>query len=231
MNLLAAFQFLTALPIRSSSPDSGRAAVWFPLVGAFLGLLAAAVCTALPTQGPLLALSLLALVTGGLHEDGLADVCDALRAYRPREKMFAILHDSSIGAHGATALIFSILIRWQALAHIHNGLWLKLPIAFALSRAAMVLVAASLPATGAGLGRHFRDTLPRDAALLVALQTAALAAFLNWPLAGFVLVAQAVALALVARWFYLRLGGCTGDCLGFTCQVSEAVSLVMMAAL
>lgn len=231
MNLLAAFQFLTVLPIRSSAPDSGRAAVWFPLVGALLGLLAAAACTALPTQGPLLALMLLALVTGGLHEDGLADVCDALRAYRPREKMFAILHDSSIGAHGATALVFSILLRWQALAHMQGNLWLKLPVAFALSRAAMVLVAATLPAAGAGLGRHFRDTLPRYAVALVTFQAVALAALLNWPLAGFVLVSQAVALTIIARWFYLRLGGCTGDCLGFAGQISEAVSLVTMAAL
>ena len=224
--MLAALQLLTVLPIRSRSPESGRAAVWFPLVGALLGLAVAAVCTALPAQGPLLALMLLALVTGGLHEDGLADVCDALRAYRSREKMLAILHDSRIGAHGAAGLVFSILIRWQALTQIQGELWLRLPAAYALSRGVMVLMAAALPAAGEGLGRHFKDTLPRAAFPLVALQCAGL----GYLLGPITLAALALVLVSAGRWFHLRLGGATGDCLGFTCQLAEATALVVLAA-
>lgn len=224
--LLGAFQFLTILPIRSSSAESGRAAVWFPLVGGLLGLLAAALCTWLPVQGPLLALALVTLLTGALHEDGLADVADALRAYRTREKMLAILHDSRIGAHGAAALLLSVLIRWQALTQMHGDLWLRLPAAYALARGAMVLMARALPAAGTGLGQHFKSTLPRSAVVLVALQCAAIC-YLLGPL---VLAAQVVLLSLAARWFTLRLGGATGDCLGFTCQLSEAASLVVLAA-
>lgn len=227
MNLLGAFQFLTVLPIRSSSSQSGPAALWFPLVGALLGLAAATPCVWLPAQGPLLALALVALLTGGLHEDGLADVCDALRAHRSREKMLAILHDSRIGAHGAAGFVFSLLIRWQALGQIHGDLWLRLPAAYAFSRGAMVLMAAVLPAVGEGLGRHFKNTLPRSAVVLVALQCAGLC----YVLGPIVLAAQVLLLAIAGRWFYSRLGGATGDCLGFTCQLSEATSLVVLAAL
>src|SRR5260221_7374480 len=109
-----ALQFLTILPIPAQNDPPGRAAWAYPIVGALLGLLAAALWR-LPL-GPLLTVIVLAALTGGLHEDGLADVCDAIRAYRSRETMLRILKDSRIGAHGALALIASFTFRWQALS-------------------------------------------------------------------------------------------------------------------
>src|SRR5262245_11792568 len=131
----AALQFLTILPVRASTAAPGDAAWAFPIIGAFLGL-AAAVVLRLP-MGPILALAVVAILTGALHEDGLADVCDALRTHRTRERMHEILKDSRIGAHGALALVFSVVIRWQALAHLQGNTWLRLPAALGLSRASM----------------------------------------------------------------------------------------------
>src|SRR5260370_4158255 len=117
-----AIQFLTILHWPGDSAPPGQAALFFPLVGGLLGWSGAGLFLALKSfagdsVAALLVLGYWVLVTGALHEDGLADVADAVRAGRGRDRMFAILKDSRIGAYGTLALLFSVLIRWQALAH------------------------------------------------------------------------------------------------------------------
>jgi adenosylcobinamide-GDP ribazoletransferase len=214
----AAIQFLTVVPTRS---QQGFGAAWFPVVGCLLGLLAAAALR-LP-QGAICALVVLATLTGGLHEDGLADVCDAVRAYRSRENMIEILHDSRIGAHGALALVFSVLLRWQALDHMIGDAWLRVPIVVGLARASMVLLAAWSPSATAGVGQHFRGSLSSVTIASVLVQSSMLVALGSWVL----LPVQAALLLATRQWFQTRLGGVTGDCLGFQCQLSEALSLLV----
>ncbi len=224
----AALQFLTIIPISAPKGKLGDAAWAFPIVGVLLGLVCAAI---LPWKlGPIVAMTVIALLTGGLHEDGLADVCDAIRAHRSRERMHQILKDSRIGAHGALALMASFLIRWQALALLPPYSWLKLVAVYGLSRAMMALLAAtSLPA-GDGLGATFISTLPSRAGFWVAGQSLVLAAITGWPMGFQLLAANCALLLLVRRWFLLRLGGVTGDCLGFLCIASETVSLAILAS-
>lgn len=222
-----AIQFLTVIPIPAPLGAPGSAAWAYPIVGALLGLVAALL---LPLKfGPLLIVISLALITGGLHEDGLADVFDAIRAHRPPEKILLILKDSRIGAHGALALVASFTFRWQALSLMQGDAWFQLPAAYGFSRGAMVLLAASAPPAGDGLGRMFTESLPRSAALAVALQVLALCALTGWPVALWLLCANAVTLGVLRHWFITRLGGVTGDCLGAMCQISEAVSLAVLA--
>jgi adenosylcobinamide-GDP ribazoletransferase len=225
----AAIQFLTIIPVRAPAAPVGSAAPWFPLAGALLGLVAAAAMQ-LPL-GPALALAAVTLLTGAIHEDGLADVADALRAHRTRERMFEIMKDPRTGAHGVAALVLSFLIRWQALSKISGNLWVLLPSAFGMSRAAIVLVAASTPAAGAGLGAEFVRTLPPRAALTAAALCVLPAALAGYP-AGPALAAANLAAVILARaYFKARLGGVTGDCLGAACQLAEALSLVTLACL
>jgi len=179
--------------------------------------------------GPLLIVIGLALVTGGLHEDGLADVCDAIRAHRTKERMFEIMKDSRIGAHGALALIASFTFRWQALAALQGDAWMRLPAVFGISRAAIVLLAAMAEPAGSGLGRAFGESLPRGAAFVAGVQIVLLAALAQWPAAAALVAANAFVLLALRHWFRKRLGGVTGDCLGCACQVSEAVSLGVLA--
>jgi len=223
----SALQFLTILPVPAPPGKPGEAAWAFPIVGALLGLICAAI---LPWKlGPILAMMAVAALTGGLHEDGLADVFDAIRKYRTREQMHQILKDSRIGAHGALALIAFFFLRWQALASLSGHSELRLASAYGLSRAQMVMLAAtSLPA-GEGLGAAFISTLPRRTALWVAIESVALAALAGWPIGLALLAANTALLLLVRWWFSLRLGGVTGDCLGFLCVVSEALSLAVLA--
>jgi adenosylcobinamide-GDP ribazoletransferase len=188
-----------------------------------LGLCAAALWPV--KMGPVLIVAGLAILTGGLHEDGLADVCDAVRSYRSKEKMLSILKDSRIGAHGALALVASFGIRWQTLVLLQGDVWHRLPAAYGISRAMMVLLALLAPPVGEGLGRAFRESLPRSSIYVVGLQLVGLAWLAGWPAGAWMLGANAVVLVSLRWWFVARLGGVTGDCLGAVCQISEAVSL------
>ncbi len=227
-----AFQFLTILPIPSASAHRplGRSAWAFPIIGALAGAAAAAICILLANPaGPLLSLVMLALLTGGLHEDGLADVFDAVRAGRSRERMLAILKDSRIGAHGALALILSITWRWQTLTSIPPAKLLLIPAALAISRGAMVVLAASSRPAGEGLGAEFVQSTSRTSAVLVVLQMMAAATLCGWPTAVWMIGANLALLVVLRVWFAARLGGVTGDCLGAACQLSECASLGVLA--
>jgi adenosylcobinamide-GDP ribazoletransferase len=220
----AAIQFLTILPVPAPNKNG---APWFPVVGALIGLIAAAAM--LTPMHATLAIFAVIVLTGGLHEDGLADVCDAVRAGRTKERMLDILKDSRIGSYGAIGIVLSILVRWQSMTHITTDAWIKLPVAMGLSRAAMVLLAATTPAAAPGLGEHFRSNLPRGTLIWIAVQSLALAfavpQFLGWMALGVILMS----ILLTRWWFMRRLGGITGDCLGFQCQIAEAVALMVFA--
>ncbi len=218
---LGAWQFLTVLPIHSETSSPGRAAVWFPLVGAGIGL------SAIPLWHlhPLLAVLGWVLLTGALHEDGLADCADAFRAGRSHDRILAILKDSRIGTYGAIAVVFSIAGRWQALDHLSIEPWRAFIASHAASRGAMVLLAFVTPPAGTGLGRAFSSELTWPAFLLVALQTIG-ACLLIHPYAALATVAV---LWLSHRYFMARLGGVTGDCLGAACQVIETAVLWVAA--
>jgi adenosylcobinamide-GDP ribazoletransferase len=218
-----ALVFLTAIPITAQPGPPGSSAWAFPLVGVLLGLMAAVVY---PLRvGPVLALIIVTLATGALHEDGLADAFDSIRATRTRDKMLDIMKDSRIGAHGAAALVLSFLFRWQALAALQGDAWMRLPAAFGISRAVIVLLASTTPAQGEGLGRAFTESLTRRSAALALAQIVVLTALVRWPAAAWLVTVNLILVAILRRWFIARLGGTTGDCLGAACQISEAASL------
>jgi adenosylcobinamide-GDP ribazoletransferase len=226
-----AVQFLTVLPIRAGDVSLADSAVFFPLVGAALGASSSAVyllmARLLPTPlASMLAILFLVLATGGLHEDGLADVADAFRAGRTPEKTFAILKDSRIGTFGALALIFSILVRWQALNALSAHSTIALIVSEALPRTALVVLSHIARPAGSGLGNTLGTGLSRNVTLVAAAQGVALA-FLAGPLLGFTLLAGVAAIVWIARsYFHRRIGGVNGDCLGATGQLVECYCLL-----
>jgi adenosylcobinamide-GDP ribazoletransferase len=230
---LGALQFLTVLPIRRKTSSPGEAALFFPLVGAMLGALAASIIrfAEAPLGRPLaavFAIAFLVLSTGGLHEDGLADAADAFRAGRSRERILEILKDSRIGTYGALALILSLLIRWQALAQGGVFPLAGLSTSLALSRASMVFLGASAPPAGTGLGSAFASHLSRPIAWAVVAEALLFAALPGWRRGLTMVVATFVIVLLARAYFVQRLGGVTGDCLGATCQLVETVNLVIL---
>jgi adenosylcobinamide-GDP ribazoletransferase len=233
--LLGAIQFLTVLPVHSRTAPPGQSALFFPLVGAALGAAGGLVLEVARTFVPveiaaLLVICFWALITGGLHEDGFADVADAFRAGRPREKILAILKDSRIGAHGGLALVLISLVRWQALssnAAVNPSL--ALAASLAVSRASMVVVAWLTPPAGSGLGFEFSRTLNTSTAIGVLLQAFLWAAFSG---TGILLLWYTSLVIAGGRiYFTRRIGGVTGDCLGACALVVETGVLLLFTCL
>jgi adenosylcobinamide-GDP ribazoletransferase len=228
--LLGAIQFLTILPVHRRTAPPGQSAIFFPLVGAALGAGGGFALSALSgfvprTVAALLVLCLWALLTGGLHEDGWADVADAMRAGRAREKILDILKDSRVGAHGALALIFISLARWQALTFFAAEPAPALAGVFAVSRASLVALAWISAPAGDGLGYTFSRTLTTFP-VIAAIVQAIIFAFLSG--AGTLLLWGASLIVIGARFYFeRRIGGVTGDCLGATCLLVESWGFIL----
>jgi adenosylcobinamide-GDP ribazoletransferase len=226
-----AVQFLTVLPIRAGDVSLADSALFFPLVGAAIGASASGVyllfAYLLPTPlASISALLFLVLFTGGLHEDGLADVADAFRAGRTPEKILEILKDSRVGAFGGLALIFSIVIRWQALSALGQHSTIDLIAAEALPRTALIVLSHISKPVGTGLGSALGMRLSRNVMLIAAAQGVGIA-FLPGPWLALALLAGTTAIVWMARsYFHRRIGGVTGDCLGATGQLVECFCLL-----
>lgn len=231
--LALALGFLTRLPVgrAAHSPARMRAStVWLPLAGMIVGafsagvfLLAAQVLP--PVVALLLATAATLLLTGALHEDGLADTADGLGA-RTRERALEIMRDSRIGAYGVLALGIVLALRIAALAALPVGVAaVVLVAAGGASRASAVLVVATsryARPEGAG-GFTVRPPGPRRliVAMLPALAGLALVAWAaGWAAAGGAVLGLAAGHGSRVLW-ERRLGGYTGDTLGATQQLSE----------
>jgi adenosylcobinamide-GDP ribazoletransferase len=235
-DLKICIQLLTRLPVYISDSQEGfsisGASRLFPIVGAIIGIIAAAVLwvgswfTFPSAILALLALLTMTLVTGALHEDGLADTFDGLGGGLTREQKLSIMRDSQIGSYGVMALLFSFGLRWAALTEIteqgFDVVLMSLIATAAASRAALPAVMHFIPVAredglSVGAGKPSFDRA--ITALLIGV------GFLLF-LLGFRTCIVAIGLsALVAGMFVyfvaMRLGGQTGDVLGATQQITE----------
>lgn len=220
---LAALAFLTRLPMpRLEAAHFARAPGWFAMAGLAFGAALAAVwmLAALIWPPVVVALVIVAiglLLTGALHEDGLADTFDGLGSGRPAERALEILRDSRIGAFGALALGVALGLRVAALAALGPMAPVALVAGQGLSRAGMTLVLRAGPylrASGAGTGMTGplgSGGVPLALAVLVAM---ALAVHAFGPGALIGLAGAGLAAWMLRRWALRRIGGITGDILG-----------------
>lgn len=247
-DLLEAAQLLTRLPLprRTGEPQEARASHagrCYPLIGAGVGLIAAlgfavAGWLALPPfAAALAALTLSILVTGALHEDGLADVADGFGGGHDRDRKLAIMRDSRIGSYGVLALILVLAARGGSLAAIAGspaGSWTAaaaLIAAHSLSRAGLAPIMWALPQARSD-GLAAATGRPGDADALAAAIIGVIVTLLLLDLAAALVAVLAVAvvqgaLALQAR---RQIGGVTGDVLGAAQQLGEAAVLLVACA-
>jgi adenosylcobinamide-GDP ribazoletransferase len=229
-----AVAFLTRLPVPApAEPSLDRAAAFFPLVGLLVGGIAAGV-RALgdqvlpPLPSTLLAIAAALLVTGALHEDGLADVADGLGAHVSRERRLEILRDPRVGTFGALALIVAVGLVLTTVGTLDTGHAARTLIAaHVLARWAMLPVSRYVrPARPGGAGALLRVTTP---ALIAATVLAAVIAVAAGAAAA--LPAAAIASAASAAALVRGLGGVTGDGYGATAKLTEVTVCTTLAAL
>jgi adenosylcobinamide-GDP ribazoletransferase len=243
-DLKIGFIFLTRLPLVHRSPivagDLSRALWTTPVVGVVIGLvgavayaLAVQVLHLPPLPAAILAVAATVIATGGLHEDGLADVADGFGGGATRERKLEIMRDSRIGTYGVCALILSFMLRVSALTNLADPALATavLIAAHAGARAPLAAFMRSVPAAradgmSADAGRPPSTSVTAAAVLgLVAL------------IGGLGLATSIVAVALLGAVFGLmawlctrQIQGQTGDVLGALEQTGEIVVLLLAAA-
>lgn len=236
-DLCAAFGLLTRLPLPFAAARPDGAWAW-PVAGAVVGMVAAAVAALLsafglppgPVAGSVLAI--VVVLTGALHEDGLADAADGLFGGLCKERRLQIMKDSHIGSYGAVALMLGLLLRWSALTTvISTDHWGMIIAVAALSRAPMAAIMAGLVnARGAGLSHQVGRPSAAAAALAAGLALAIAVASAGWVALPMALAVGLAALG-VAAVAQAKIGGQTGDILGAAQQTSEIAALCVAAAL
>lgn len=232
---------------------AGQAMEFAPLVGLLLGLAAAAVLSFFQVVGDgagllpaALAIATLALLTRGLHLDGLADLTDGLASYRDPAGARAVMKAPDVGPLGVAAVVLMLLVQVAALATClqHGRGAASLVLSIAVGRLAITASCRATPAaTAAGLGALVAQTVrPAVPALWGLLLTSLFASYavLDADVVGsdqlrVVRTVLAVVLALlVARVLRAhavrRIGGLTGDVLGALSEVATTVCLVVLAS-
>jgi adenosylcobinamide-GDP ribazoletransferase len=238
---LIAMQFLTIIPLpfdtRCQKEDLGRATACFPLVGLTIGGLLVGLNYLIDpwlnrSLTAALLITALAAVTGALHLDGLADVCDGLAARGDRERFLAIMKDSHVGAIGAVGLVLGLVLKWQALLAVPTGItWQALLLFPVLGRFAQVLaLGGAKHARQDGLGATIIQGMKsRHLFTGICITIAACLALL--PIKGMIALAAVFAVTLVIKgYFQNRLGGLTGDIVGCISEITEIVALIVLSA-
>jgi len=239
-----ALSLSTILPVGPGNPvDNGevaRASWALPVAGLVVGLAGTVVYAiarrvGLPTDpAAVLALAATILVTGAIHEDGLADSIDGLGGGSDRDSRLEIMRDSRIGTYGACALIISITLRWSALTTIAEpaAVAAALLVAHAAARAVLpVFMWLIPPARSDGLSAGAGQPPMQGAIIAAALGVLCLVLGFGPGKAMMGLILLSIG-ALIWGFIATRqIGGQTGDILGAQEQVGEIVVLLMAAAL
>lgn len=236
-SVLASLTFFTRLPSMLSKNDYDeslyhRAARYFPLVGLLVGAISAGTfwltIKILPEHvSIILSMIVSILLTGAMHEDAFADVCDAFGGGETKEKIFAIMKDSRVGAFGVVGLVMILLFKYALLSDTSNRILpLSIIAAQGLSRWAAIISMA-----------RFDYVSPKDSSkssavcqrltnndLFIALAFASIPLFFMGSWWYFLLIVVVFLVQwLLSRYYAKRIDGYTGDCLGSIQQVCEVI--------
>jgi adenosylcobinamide-GDP ribazoletransferase len=240
-SLFTAIGTLTVIPFGhsmvSSQRDLGRSVLFFPVVGLAIGAVLTAMAQLL---GPLLApeplaallLAALALITGGLHLDGLADLCDGLAAGGGRERILSVMKDPHIGAFGVIGLGIVLVLKYALFGEMIRRGWLASFLLMGLlSRWAMVLASFfGRYARESGTAQPFIGRISRLQCAGATVITIA-GAFLILGRIGLIAASLVFLVVLLFnRFLELRIGGWTGDALGALSEMVEVGVLLFISA-
>ena len=242
--LRAALVTLTRVPAGGfpySEADWCWSAAYLPLIGALVGIVLGAAWLAAARAGYLVAavvaIAASVLLTGAMHEDGLADTADALGGGTTRERVLAILKDSRIGSFGGVALVITILLRVALLARLGAAAPFAMVLTSCASRVVPVWLMSALPyVTDPAVAKSRATTRAGWAQVMLATSWPLLVSAGLWCVNAFGVrelaasaLAVVVAATVCAARFRARVGGTTGDFLGAAQQVAECAMLLALA--
>lgn len=236
--LVLAAQLLTILPLPEvrdvSAADLGRSLRYYPLIGLGLGAVLVAAQYALskrlaPLPTAAVVLVLLVVLSGALHWDGVADLCDGFYKGKDKSEILAIMKDSHCGAMAIVAIVCLFALKLSFLASLPPAwLWKSLLLMPVAGRWGMVLLAAgSGYARGEGTAKAYVDHAGFPEAAIAALITVT-AAGLVMGAAGLIMMTAVSLMTLAFRRYVIsKIGGVTGDVLGACGELSECAFLLL----
>lgn len=238
---LIALEFLTPLRLRRvqqwDDRTFGAAMAWFPMVGLLIGvllLIADRGLERLLPVGPTAALevAMLALISGGLHLDGVADTADGMALQGDRAQRLGVMSEGRTGPAGVMALAIVLLVQWTAIASLEAPVRSAgLLLAPALARWSPVPLAVLFrPARPKGLG-HVLHTAAWPVAVPLSTLIGVGASVALFGLPGLLLLAvAAVAATVIAAGATRMLDGITGDTYGAAIEIAQAAVLLAIVA-
>lgn len=250
MRFLAALQFLTIIPLpwrRQVSPeDLARSTGYFPVVGLIIGLLLAGLNWLLGWFLPMavvnvLLIVFLAVISGALHLDGLADTCDGIAGGKTPEERWQVMRDSRVGSFGIVGVCCLLLVKYVSLNNVPQSLVMtSLVLMPVISRWAMVYAISVYPyAKPSGLGKVFKQgaswqmfAIATVITLVVAIGLARLANVTYFYLAGLAIIPGIwVIVVIMATYLKRKFSGLTGDTYGAINEVAEVGVLLLVCLL
>ncbi len=235
MKFLSAIGFLTIIPVPPKAiSNDGKQILYFPLVGLFIGallygvdqLLSLAPYPEIRIVGDVL---FLAVLSGALHLDGLADTADGFFSHRPREQILEIMKDPRIGVMGVLTILFCVLLKLAGVAgiiHSQSLIWLTMAPALGRTAQVIALVCVDHIPSERTLAEDFYQRGKYYLLLLCPLPFAILL-YRDWIMAFATLLIFALLLSGLLFYFKSRIGGITGDTLGATTEIIETLFLLI----
>ena len=245
MEIKLCLGLLTRLPVNvvaTVSPSVfARSSRWFPMVGTLVGMLSAAtlflcILVGLPdVVAVLIAIGFSILLTGALHEDGLADVADGFGGGANRDAKLKIMRDSRVGTYGVLALILAVGLKGALLVALMNsGLWtaaMAMIVAASASRLTPVILMNRLPmARNDGMAVTAGKPEAESVRIACGLALASLLVLTGWQAMLVTIIATLAACAAIGALARRQIGGQTGDVLGTGQQVTEICVLIGLLA-
>jgi adenosylcobinamide-GDP ribazoletransferase len=241
--LRAALTFLTRLSVSPqrvvTSEELAGSVAYYPLVGAVVGLVGASAFMVARVGLSAVVAALAAVIatmvmTGALHEDGLADAADGFGGGSRRDRVLEIMRDSRIGAYGAVVLIVATLLRVEAIAALATGgissVARAMVAAHTIARWSSVFLLRWLPLARADDSRAGAFAKPGLSSLAIASAcTGAIATLAVGITVVPMLLVSIMMMCVAARYFMQRIGGITGDCLGLVCVLTEVACYLVLA--
>lgn len=242
--LILAFQFMTRIPIPVNldvdGDDLAQSMIFYPIVGLAIGTVCYIAyyifgCIATEKIVPSIAAIIIGiLITGAFHIDGFADVCDALLSNKDASGMLSIMKDSRIGTGGAVAVTALLLFDAAMLIELRGDILYKALLLTPIFGRASIPCAAALSSYAreeGGLGRTFIDKAGWRQALIAMLIAIALGALIIGYRALILAIASTASAFGFSIYMKRKIGGMTGDTLGATCEIAQAVVLLCFVAL